>query len=72
MLQSPKSLTATVHIRFHYYEPEGKPADESQVEMMNRILDHASELDPSLQELLISFANYLSELKNKEGEAEPG
>ena len=70
MIQSPKSLTATVHVRFNYQEPDINPAGESQVEMLNRILDQAADLDPALQECVIGFVNHLKGLNNKEEEAE--
>ena len=73
MMNSPKSLTATVHIRFNYDGPEAKPVEESQVEMINRILDGAADLDPTLRDLLISFVAHLSEVSNQNngGRTEP-
>ena len=59
MIQGPKSLTATVHVRFHYAEPEVKTAVEGQTQMIAKLLEHTTDLDPELQELLIKFANYL-------------
>lgn len=70
MIQSPKSLTATIHVRFHYSEPETKEtkSNQGQVEIMAQILDRASELDPDLQEMLVKFADYLNRLgKTEEG-----
>lgn len=66
MFESPKSLTATIHVRFDYREPEGKPVDQSQVEMMDRILDQAAGLDPGLQELLVTFASHLRGLSKED------
>lgn len=68
MLQSPRSLTATVHVKFNYSESESNPVGKGTLEMLAGILDHASDMDPKLQELLVSFADYLQ--KSQEG-AEP-
>jgi len=59
MFQSPKSLTAVVHVRFHYEEPTSKSPSESEVEILSRLMDQASELEPSLQEILVQFAEHL-------------
>lgn len=68
MFQAPKSLTATVHVRFHYQEPESGAVDAGEIEMVSKILDQASELSPELRELLVKFANYLNELSHKTDE----
>lgn len=62
MMKSPKSLTAVIHIKFNYPEPEDKPVNEADMEMLSRILDRAAELEPELQELIVKFANHLCEL----------
>lgn len=72
MMQSPKSLTATIHVRFDYAEPEAKPEGESKVEMINSILDRASELEPCMLETLLRFASYLAEDRQKEAGQSPG
>ena len=59
MIQSPKSLTATIHIRFHYKDPESDPVTEGETTMIDKLLDQAGDLDPELQDLLIKFASYL-------------
>ena len=61
--QSPKSLTAIVHVRFHYKEEQGKEASDSEIAMMGRVLDHASELPKSQQEILAKFVEYLEKLR---------
>lgn len=71
MLESPKSLTATIHVKFHYKEPEAEPIREGQAEIMNRILDRTSELDPELQELVVKFASYLNDIGQKEDKQSP-
>lgn len=58
MIQSPKSLTAVVHVTFHYGE-ETKPAGEINVELLNQVMNSASEMTPNLQEILAQFADYL-------------
>jgi len=69
MIESPKSLTAVVHVKFHYEEKESKSDTESEtesgVETLSKLLDQASELDPEYQELLIKFANHLKETRDK-------
>jgi len=65
MFESPKSLTATIYVRFHYKEPEIGPASQTTTEMVARILDQATEMDPELQELLNKFASYLNEQSQK-------
>jgi len=68
MIKSPKSLTAIVHVKFHYKEPETKPVGQSEIEMMARVLDQASHLEPEMQEILVKFANYLNQLGGKTDE----
>ena len=57
-----------VHVKFHYKEPETKPVDQSEIEMMARVLDQASHLEPEMQEILVKFANYLNQLSGKTDE----
>ncbi|GAH81942.1 unnamed protein product [marine sediment metagenome] len=66
MIQSPKSLTAVVHVKFHYEETEPKPVSELDVEMVSQILAKASGLEPELQELLIKFAGHLNQVMETE------
>lgn len=66
IFQSPQSLTATVHVRFNYGEPKSEPVTTSDVEMLNKILDKASELSPDHRELLVKFADYINGLYKKE------
>ena len=61
MIQSPKSLTATIHVRFHYRDPESEPVTEGETQIIDKLLSHAGDLAPELQELLIKFASYLRE-----------
>jgi len=68
--EPPKSLTATIYVRFHYKETETQPVTEGETAMINRILDKASELSPDLREILIKFADYLNQ-QGKEEVAEP-
>ncbi|MBA7571320.1 hypothetical protein ES708_13079 [subsurface metagenome] len=66
MIQAPKSLTAVVHVKFHYEGAEPKPVSERDVEMVSQILDKASGLKPELQELLVKFADHLNQVKESE------
>ena len=65
MLESPKSLTATIYMRFHYKEPETDAPSQGTTKMIGKILDQASEMDPELQDLLNKFASYLKEQSQK-------
>ena len=58
MFEPPKSLTAVIHIRFQ--EPTSKPPAEEELEILNRMMDDANELDPELSEILVQFADYLN------------
>ncbi|MBA7685508.1 hypothetical protein ES703_93933 [subsurface metagenome] len=71
MMKSPKSLTATIYVRFHYEEPEGSPLFAGQTEMVGRILDQANDLDPDLQEILVKFADHLSTQGQEKAEQSP-
>ncbi len=62
MFESPRSLTATIYVRFNYKEPETQHLDEKPTEMMGIILDQASGLSTEMQEILVKFADYLSKL----------
>ena len=51
-----------VHVKFHYKEPETKPVDQGEIEMLAKILDQGWELEPEMQEILVKFVNYLNQL----------
>lgn len=61
MIKTPMSLTATVHVRFHYTESEIKAASMGETELLARVLDQATDMDSELQELLVKFANFLNQ-----------
>ncbi len=65
MIEGPKSLTAVIHVRFNYKDPEAKSPSEGETQIMGRILDHASELSTEEQELLVKFADYINHLGEK-------
>ena len=71
MIEKPKSLTAVVHVNFKYDESESKKISEPEIEILNRVLDQASDLTPDMQEVLIKFAQYMNKLQ-EQGRAEPG
>ncbi|KKK83505.1 hypothetical protein LCGC14_2792730, partial [marine sediment metagenome] len=52
----PSSLTAVVHMRFHYDEKEKKLVGEAEIELLDELMGRAGDLDPKFQELLIKFA----------------
>lgn len=66
MLETPKSLTAVIHVMFNYKKPEAKPLSEGETQIIGRILDHASELSTDKQELLVKFADYINQLGKKD------
>ena len=68
MIDTPKSLTAVVHVRFNYQESAVKTPDSKEIEILSNILDQASSLPPEMQEVMIKFADYLGKLT---GRAEP-
>lgn len=68
MMQSPRSLTATVHVRFYYDDQEAASGSkrqasdsESHTKIIADILDKASDMDLGLQELLVRFAEFLQQ-----------
>jgi len=67
MIESPKSLTAIVHVKFHYKELGSKPVDQDEIEMLAKILDQGSELSPGMQEILLKFADYLNQNMKRDG-----
>jgi len=68
MMELPKSLTAVVHVRFHYQEEETRPATASQIEMLDSLMNKASGLSPNMQEILVKFASYVRETAKKGGD----
>lgn len=69
IFESPRSLTATIHVRFNYSEPAAEPVTAMDVEIVNKILDQASELSPEHRELLAKFAEYINGFCKKEGQS---
>jgi len=59
MMQPPRSLTAVVHVKFHYGEAVSEKPDEGQVELLNKLMENTSSLDPELQRILVDFANQM-------------
>lgn len=64
MIQAPRSLTATIHVRFHYKEPESEPVSEGETQIIDKLLSHTEDMTPELQEILLKFASYLRECSN--------
>lgn len=60
-MESPKSLTAVVYVRFNYQDKgtEAKPLGRGELEMLNRLMDQACNLPVDLQEMLVKFGSYL-------------
>jgi len=55
----PKSLTATIHVRFHYKEPEPGQVIAGETKLIDELLVHAGDMAPELQDLLLKFAKSL-------------
>lgn len=68
MIETPKSLTAVVHVKFNYRESAAKTPDAKEVEILSDILDQAADLSPEMQEIIVKFADYLGQLTDR---AEP-
>jgi len=65
-MEFPASLTAIVHMRFHYDEKERKIVGEAYVQLLDELMGRAAGLDPELQELLVKFADYVSKQQEAE------
>jgi len=62
-MKKPKSITATIRIEIN---GNGSQAEgNSQVELISRVIRHASELDPECQELLFKFGLFLKKPDKK-------
>jgi len=61
MIKTPKSLTATIHVRFNYEDPDISPVTEGESNVIDDLLVHVSALAPEHQELLVKFASYLKD-----------
>ena len=68
MIETPKSLTAIVHVKFNYSENKQPPVEEGEIELLNRIINQGSDLSPQMQDMLAKFADHLSKVKDR---AEP-
>jgi len=56
----PLSMTATIHVKFHYKDTEAKKVEEGDVEMINHILERASGMSDEERTFLTRFAGFLS------------
>lgn len=72
MMESPRSLTAVIHVKFNYKERQNPKVVKSDLEVMSKILDQAAEMPLDHQELLAKFADYLKKLSENKVGAEPG
>ncbi len=64
-MELPKSLTAIVHVRFHY--EDRKNSELSRAELLSKVLERASELNPELQSMLVDFANHVDRVSSDLG-----
>ncbi len=65
MMEAPKSLTAIVHVRFHYEDK--KNTELGRAELLSKVMERASELNPELQRMLVDFASHVEKVSS-EGE----
>ena len=56
----PHSLTATIHVKFHYKDAGAKGVEKGDIEMINHILERASGMTDKERTFLTRFADYLS------------
>lgn len=52
-------MTATIHMKFHYKDRQVKGVVKEDVEMINDILDRASDMSSDERAFLVRFADYL-------------
>ena len=71
MSQIPKSLTAIVHVRFNTKDGETRSAENTEIEIVGRILDRASEMPLADQQMLMRFADYLKQFAQVPGGQRP-
>jgi len=71
MTGMPKSLTAIVHMRFHYEDVEstGGDGEPRRAELLSRIVERAADLSPELQKILGEFAKQVGEVSNGDGQS---
>ena len=65
MRELPRSLTATVHVMFHY--EDGNDSEPRRVELLSKVLERASELNPELQKMLVDFASHVDKVSSDLG-----
>jgi len=71
MMGMPKSLTAIVHVRFHYEDVKrtGGDGEPRRAELLSRIVERAADLSPELQKILEEFAKQVREVSNGDGQS---
>jgi len=67
MVNLPSSLTAVVHMRFHFDEHKKRLVGEAEIQVLDELLGRAGDLEPELQEMLVKFADYVSMSSTKRG-----
>ncbi len=65
MMEAPKSLTAIVHVRFHYEDK--KYTEPGRAELLSKVMERASELKPELQQMLVDFASHVDKVSSECG-----
>ena len=71
MIGPPKSLTAIVHVRFHYDEEGETEPGAADLEMVGKLLERASKMEPDMRDILVKFADYLQKVGRKEDGQSP-
>ena len=71
-MQLPESLTAIVHVRFHYAaetRQKGCRGEQRRAELLERILARVSRLDPESYRIFAEFAGQADEV-SEDGQGE--
>jgi len=64
-MEAPKSLTAIVHVKFHY--EDNRSTEPRRVELLSKMLEHAADLKPELQQMLLDFASHMHKVSSEPG-----
>ena len=65
MTETPKSLTAAVHVRLNYQESGAEAPDSREIEILSKIIDHTSSLSPEGLEVVAEVTDYLVDLTGR-------
>jgi len=71
MTGMPKSLTAIVHMKFHYEDVKrtGGDGDPRRAELLSQLVERAADMSPELQKILEEFAKQVEEVSSGYGQS---